>query len=155
MPQIGASVQPKLELFRNSGIYISVHPARTLLIIVLSLAWLPTVSHCKLEAVPGFEFLATCHGPAESAPAEQDADCDTDGCAPIESGQYLAGSKVPKAPKPALVPVVLMAALLPDNSLSRAGCDQPAFSPSPPELPRTWQFVCRTALPIRAPSAAS
>ncbi len=115
--------------------------------MVLALWGLATM-HCRLEAVPGMEFLKSCcftdsssHGPT---------DCESDGCSAVEDGKYRAEEQNASAPHPVLVATLLstaIEALLPELEAHPFTAAKP-----PPELPRSWQFSFRTALPPRAPS---
>jgi len=125
--------------------------AKSVAVLMLAL-WVPVTMHCGLESLTGSEFLSCCpHDDAESQPAHQDNDCETDSCATVESGFYKVEDD------PALTPALVLAVCF-------LGCDFLAEPPndstqqflpvssSPPELPRFWQFSYRTALPPRAPS---
>lgn len=114
--------------------------------------WLGATNHCKLEEIPGLNFLICCDH--EGAAPHQDNDCDTDGCAQVEEGLY----KTEDSKVAGLSPVLVLAICL------RLGSEEQAWPQSvladfltvaPPELPVTWQFSFRTALPPRAPSLVS
>lgn len=115
-------------------------------------AWLGVIMHCQLEAVPGFEFLACltetgCHN-------EPGSDHGDDGCCAAEKSEYKSNQSRQTLPAPNFVllcptPVLDFADALPDEV--SAGI----LTAAPPELPRCWQFVFRTASPPRAPSFAS
>lgn len=114
--------------------------------------WTTAMFHCQLEELPGFQFLA-CSDGADSAP-HQDADCKTDSCASVEGALYKTNnSKITVLPPAAVVvlEVFRIPAVDPDAGWIR---DQ-QFSVGSPELPVTWQFSLRTALPPRAPSLVS
>jgi hypothetical protein len=105
--------------------------------------------HCALEQVPGFEFLACCQH-ADKAP-HQDSDCDEDGCAVFESGFFQIEDNPVLTPPPALVLGAAEWRLLVEPLAEPV---RPILtSPSPPELPPSWQFIVRAALAPRAPSA--
>ncbi len=117
--------------------------------VVLLALWGLATSHCLLERLDGFEFLACCQH-ADKAPHE-DNDCDGDGCAVVESGLYLFEDN------PALMPgLVYLTALSPWDFVVELPVDfNPSLSAASPvssELPRFWQFHYRAALPPRAPS---
>lgn len=125
---------------------------RTALIILLALAWVPLTSHCKLESLPGWEFLR-CASEAPLTPEEGDP-CDEDGCCAVEFAKYQSSRQQEIAP-------VLLLGILPADPLGAldplhpvgAGLGIPTSLP--PELPVSWQFSLRAALPVRAPSLAS
>ena len=111
--------------------------------------------HCRLEVLPGFDFLSCCdHLDAPETPAHHDSDCGPDGCASVESGFYKISSPQTAPGKPLLA---LVAWVIPS-----ATADEPlplarlAGDPSaPPELPPAWRFALRTALSPRAPALVS
>ena len=133
----------------------SVNRLRTILTLLLALLWLPVTVHCRLESIPGIEFLSCClHAEPEQTQAHQDNDCETDGCATVESGLY----KQEDSPSEGLINPLLP---LPDCiswandevSASPITCATP--SSAPPELSVLWQFSLRAASQPRAPSSAS
>ena len=113
--------------------------------------WLGASNHCLLENIPALKFLV-CSPDGEAAP-HQNSDCEKDSCAAVEKAAF----KTEKADVVAASPMLLLAAPLLPATRTEAQLD-PSFEafPTPaPELPVTWQFISRTALPIRAPSIAS
>jgi hypothetical protein len=116
--------------------------------IVLALWALATV-HCDLEMVPGLAFLASCHQ-QETAP-EPENHCDGDACTVVESGFYRMEEAPVSLPAPELVFSLLPP--LPEVSCCAAGGALASPTDAPLELQTAWQFVFRTALPPRAPSA--
>jgi hypothetical protein len=125
---------------RKSGVLV--------LLVLMGLA----TNHCRLESLPGLEFLSCCqHQDAEKAPAHHEKDCATDGCEAVESGLYKMVDDATLAP---ILPV-LLASTGWERLVAPLEDSTPHFvpaSPAPPELPRFWQFHYRTALPPRAPS---
>jgi len=128
---------------------------KTILVMAVLAFWLPATNHCRLELIPGLEFLACCgHSEDEQAGEHHENECADDLCAQVEDGLYKAESNqvVVEAP-PASHLGVLPAALEQTPSPERAG---PArLDSSPPELSKTWQFSFRAAAPPRAPSLVS
>jgi hypothetical protein len=123
--------------------------------ILAALALLAMASHCKLEAVPGFEFLAClvesgCHGKEsshESAP--EDA-----ACCSVEKSEYRIEQFRITFPSPQLLAISSVPFLDLANALpAEVGIDLPTAAP--PGITASWQFSSRTALPARAPSLAS
>jgi len=119
--------------------------------VLLAFAWLPLTAHCRIETIPGFEWLA-CQsaGRTQSTPSSH---CDA-GCCSVESSSYKAHEGQPLQSD--LNFVLLFVNVLAELSVERpiefvAGLS----SDPPPELLTTWQFVSRAALPVRAPSIAS
>ena len=113
--------------------------------------WGLAAMHCKLEALPGLDFLKSCCF-VDSAPASP-RDCESDGCGTVEDGNYRAEEQNAAAPQPLLI-LALMSPLVEARLPELQAPPFPA-SESPPELPKIWQFSHRTALPPRAPSVAS
>ena len=90
-------------LFRRH--LLSVQIVKTVLVVLLALCWAAASNHCKLEHVPGLEFLV-CGEQAEDAP-HQDTSCDTDGCA-FETQLYKTENAQDSVP----APILLFTALL-------------------------------------------
>jgi hypothetical protein len=121
--------------------------AKAIVFVVLAL-WGLAAMHCKLEVLPGFDFLKSCCfvGSAPSSPKS----CEGDGCCAVENGSYLAEEQSAAAPQPLLIPA-LLPAVIEAPLLEFSGI---CFSESkaPPELSRFWQFSYRAARLARAPS---
>ncbi|MBI2950074.1 MAG: hypothetical protein HYY23_20770 [Verrucomicrobia bacterium] len=110
--------------------------------------WAPVSMHCKLELVPGLEFLQ-CE---TEAPAP--SDCDEDGCQVIESARYKVEENQPiVSPFVFVMTASLTVPPIEDSARRPERCA--TWTTAPPELPNTWQFVSRAALLPRAPSFAS
>jgi len=125
---------------------------RTLLTLGLVAVWPLVASHCKVEQLPGFQFLACVE--SDTGTTHQEGDCETDSCASLESGFYKTESGWLTVPPP----LALLSPFLTMLSLKGAGsipASSNALETAPPELPVSWQFSFRTALPVRAPSLAS
>jgi hypothetical protein len=115
--------------------------------LLLALWGLVTI-HCDLERATGLEILAWCH-PTEPV-SHQDNSCDGDACSVVESGFY----RIEEQPASVPLPQLVLSFVLP---LGEAPPPMPAthFEPlifPPPDLPRAWQFSCRTAARPRSPS---
>lgn len=125
---------------------------KTVLIVLLALVWAAASNHCKLEQIPGLEFLSCCVH--EDTGPHEDDDCATDGCATFENQLY----KTETARVSVAAPVLLFTAFLsplwvelsPPVPVNHVPPDA-----APTVLPRVWQFSYRTALPPRAPSLLS
>lgn len=124
---------------------------KTLLTLLLVAIWPLAMSHCKLEQLPGFAFLA-CATDADATHAE--TNCDTDNCASIESGLYKTEDTQQSVPAPPLVKSSFQTTTVLAETEPASGCTD-HFDPIAPELPKSWQFSFRTALPPRAPSFVS
>jgi len=123
---------------------------RTVLTVALVALWPLVTGHCRLEQLPGFAFLQC--GEAESTASHEDADCDTDGCAVVESGSYKTEDRTVCPPGPDLI---VVATFYPEPEPPPRSGFADFFTVAAPEFPVTWQFCLRTALPPRAPSAVS
>jgi hypothetical protein len=110
--------------------------------------WLAATQHCRLENLPGLGFLKCTTDTATSS------ECEGDGCCAVESAAYKPSDdqQVAAPPAPLLV-VLVVQEPRPDAPLGQACLETPTRLP--PELPQCWQFISRTALPVRAPSLAS
>ena len=141
-----------IEYFPLMTILTPVKPLRTLLTLLLVALWPLATSHCRLEQMPGFEFLA-CADETAAAPHQENG-CKTDSCASVESGFYKTEDGHQVVPPPPLAASAFRTEILLRLAPpATAGCF--VFDSIPPELPSTWQFASRTALPARAPSIAS
>lgn len=145
------SKNQKLHPTRVGRIHNPVNLWKRILAGALVVLWVPLTMHCRLESLPGMEFLVCC--PHEDASPHQDSDCDDDVCAAIESASYKTENNRVVVPTPVLAPALLLSIPLSLEVIPAA--NHIAFEASPPELPATWQFFFRTALPPRAPSFVS
>lgn len=109
------------------------------------------MSHCTLEQVRGFEFLACCDH--QSSAPHQDNDCEQDACSVVESGFYKASDHQDVTPGALLLLSSLL--LEPQTSALDESSNLEICGSAPAELPHIWQFCFRTALSPRAPSFAS
>lgn len=108
-------------------------------------------SHCHEEQNSELEFLACC---GNSPEGETHSSCGGT-CRIIETRQNKTEEKKRVAAPQPEVPRWLTAALI-TLDLSDSETDRGhAFADVPPEFPKCWQFLARTALPVRAPSLAS
>ena len=128
----------------------TVKLARTMLILLMALLWVPITAHCELESLPGLEFLR-CDSQSDHS-SEESKGCG-DQCCQVESGHYHIPRNQLTAPA-ALLLVTLD--LINDSQAAVSPVPCPGLqTASPPELRVTWQFISRAALPVRAPSLAS
>ena len=122
---------------------------RNIIFALAAFLWLPASAHCQLEAVPGLEFL---HCAADSDNSK--GDCKEDGCCSVEKSQYKSEQHGDAVLLPAFLPVDPMP--VPDMAHSLpADVSVGILTAAPPELPASWRFVSRAALPARAHSLAS
>ena len=128
-------------LFILSGVKL----LRSILAFGVLALWLVATHHCQLEDVPSLAFLRC------ASPAPTSSHCDGDSCQIVESGAY----KISETRAHVVAPLV--ARIAPAVVLENAATAErtTAFKTLPPELSQSWQFISRTALPIRAPSIVS
>jgi hypothetical protein len=117
--------------------------------LVFLVLWVPVTAHCSLEKVPGLEFLQCASDTAG------DSNCEGDSCQTIESGFYKISDNTCIVRVPAFYVILFT---VPSQTviqhLSAHPCPRTQSS-FPPDLPQSWQFISRTALPVRAPSIVS
>ena len=104
--------------------------------------------HCKLETIPGLEFLRC----ASDTPSS--SDCNGDECRAVEFGWYKVEDNQAFI-SAALTPVIVFQVILPVEHTPVEEAAVLRLTAALPEFPKTWQFSRRTALPPRAPSIAS
>lgn len=129
-----------------------VNRLKTIVAMVLLAAWLPASSHCLLEIaglIHGNDCHATVHG--HNHGAEEPGHDAADGNCQIEAGNYRLPKPGSFALSPDFMPCLLLSLAPPVSDLTASVPGFRANAP-PPELPVTWCFVWRTALPPRAPS---
>jgi hypothetical protein len=118
--------------------------------MVLLVVWMPATMCCALERA-GVPFFDKCCSDETGDGAPQPP-CTDKSCCLLEAGRYTAQITPPVAVMPldvALVPWALVDA--PQRPVPASDFSNLA----PPDLPVTWQFSFRTALPPRAPSFVS
>ena len=124
---------------------------KTVLILLLTLFWAAASNHCKLEQIPGLDFLA-CADHAQEAPSE-DKGCETDGCS-FEGQLYKVEKSQVSFSAPTFLFTFLLSPLFDELSAFKA-VSHALPDAAPVVLTRVWQFSYRTALPPRAPSLLS
>ena len=144
------SEKVKFEYVPPFCIVVRVRYLKTVAVFGFLAFWLAASNHCRLELIPCLSFLACCE-PGDGLPS-QDKDCETDGCAAVESGFYKTedGQASVSAPQPATLTLLLPLLLVQVPPATPVAPDV-----VPPELPVTWQFSFRAAAPPRAPSLVS
>src|SRR2546425_8686761 len=109
---------------------------RSVMAVVFAVLWAPLTAHCKLECLPGLEFL---HCPSDTPSS---SDCTGDGCQVAESGLYkLEDSQ--SAISFAIVFLLLTDALPATEQLSSSQLLPHYQTDSAPGPPRHWQFSFR------------
>jgi len=125
---------------------------RSIAALVLALIWLPATLHCGLKAAGWLESVETaCCADHDEAPGEQPAGCSHNTCGLVESGEYQPATHFLKVATSATVVCFSSLMEFVPETLRVPESDAPAEAESPPEIPRTWQFVARAALSPRAP----
>jgi len=129
---------------------------KAFLMLGLAIIWLPVSSHCLLiESSAALEFLACCtHTDTNAAPEHHADDCATDPCAVVEGAKYKSSFQRVTVP-PLATQVTFELPPLCDSSLISASGGLHQSGAALAQLPVTWQFSARTALPPRAPSLVS
>jgi hypothetical protein len=139
-----------LNVIRFYGIYIGVRSLRTMLTVLLAVAWLPLTAHCQLEGIAGLEVLQCS---SVTAVPSSDSHSDDTSCCGWEFSEY----RLPQSQPPVSAPLSVMVLAV----LVTVDCDLPAEvsagipTAAPSGSPKPWQFSLRAALPVRAPSIAS
>ena len=129
------------------GINLNVNRFRTVAAMLLLPIWVPISSHELLENW-GLIHIQASTGSGDSHDKDHDgADglCQLPGC----SFQI---QKFHPAVVSFLLPVAL--AVCPQDGVEAQACFA-LVNPSPPDIPVSWQFSFRAALPARAPSLIS
>jgi hypothetical protein len=127
---------------------------RAILAVVLALLWAPITSHCLLERTPGLEFLSCCqHEQGEQKAGHEQEDCSDDPCAVIERGFYKIQENQDAVPAPALIAAFLVDVVPEQGQVVRDARGEVLRAALPPlNLQASWQFSCRAAGPVRAPT---
>jgi hypothetical protein len=122
---------------------------KAMVALLLAMLYLPASAHCLLEQA---NWLPAGGGCCEESPVTDGSNTSScpDGCCPLEDAGYARGSgaaTIITAVQPCEIAVLL--AFTPKQALAVSP------EPSPPDLPKAWQFAFRTALPPRTPSFVS
>lgn len=118
----------------------------------MALLYMRASSNCLLEGAGFVEAVDCCieensHGQGAESPSGEY------GCCPIEYAVYSSfDSGLTELVIPPLDLAFLSAVLPPQVPVEISAVQQER---PPPDLPKSWQFVFRTALPPRAPSPNS
>jgi len=140
--------QIRVERGRLWVMCIGVNRWKAILSMLCLAVWLPATQHCNLENVPGLGFLRCAGDTAEQS------DCNGDSCDTIEKGSYKPSDNARVAPAPVLLAITVLLHLQVEPIHCESINSEVATLP-PPDLPKGWQFITRTAAPPRAPSFAS
>ncbi|ODU23830.1 MAG: hypothetical protein ABS95_03075 [Verrucomicrobia bacterium SCN 57-15] len=140
-----------IERFAHQAYLLHVQSLKTLFVLLLALAWVPMTAHCSIELNPGFGFLECA---TDASKGESKNHCGDTGCCTFENGAYKTETSKPTCPPVAFVALFYQLVLLEHQNSLRLEPTLLVLA-IPPELPQSWQFISRTALPVRAPSIAS
>lgn len=121
---------------------------KTVVTLLMLAVWPVASLHCKLETLPGLEFLR-CEVEENGA-----KNCQVDGCQTIEEASFKAPDSQNFIPAPVELPDVARILRLVEDA-SREGLPLVFLDRIPPELPSGWLFTLRAAQPPRAPSFVS
>jgi hypothetical protein len=123
-----------------------VRLAKNVFLLTFALFWAGVSAHCQWEKMPGMDFLQCAS--TETAASH----CEGDMCDGVEDGQF---SQIQQSPVASFDFVLVEINFLTifDTSSEQLTCIP--FDKALPVLPVCWQFVHRTALPVRAPSFVS
>ena len=148
-PELGRSQRLSLKHTGLAGSLPAVNRLHRMMALVMLAAWLPAASLCLAECA-GFIERGDCCADESGG----NADAAAHPCCFLASGSYKSDTHRPLVLAPDVFATARLASLIsiPPSS------DGLALSPpalSPPDLPVTWQFSFRAALPPRAPSLAS
>jgi hypothetical protein len=139
------------EQFLSLCILTTVSKLSQAVALTVMALWGLAAMHCKLEVLPGLDFLKSCCF-ADSSPSSS-KNCESDGCGAVEDGSYRAEEQNAAAPQPllilALISPVIEAPLPEISGVCFSDCK------AAPDLSRFWQFSYRAALPPRAPTFVS
>lgn len=127
-----------------------MNTVRILVTLVIAVLWAPITWHCKLENIPGLEFLRCASETSERS------GCDEDSCRPVESAAYKPSDDQAVHVAPGFG-VDFEAVSAPDFARSLTPDNLPdliSAPVSPPPRP-AWQVRWRVALPPRAPTVVS
>ncbi len=131
---------------------MTVQFLKTVFFVTASILWAVVSSHCQLEVIPAFQFLACVEEAEHHEEAESAPHCNDDACKNVEEGAYFFKQAQPTAAKVvAILPYILFA---PIEDHSKVLPEKTLIDNSP-QAPPSWHFVNRTALPVRAPSLVS
>ena len=118
------------------------------LFVLLFLAlWVPATGHCQWENVLTLETACGEH----ATTSEPSRDCCTSNCKALENGFIKSNPQTGADINVAILAAVFLLLEPPQTAVAPGE----HITSAPPELSPRWQFVHRTALPVRAPSLLS
>jgi hypothetical protein len=146
LPRSGAFAG--LNATRPCGIRFNVRWLNRIVALGLLLAWMPATSLCFIERAGWLANDDCCSSSSSKAPPNNTT------CCALASAGYKPHVYERLTPeRPGFVLATVFTFVGPHERVAEPA--SVAEAPSPPELPRSWQFSSRAALPPRAPSLAS
>jgi len=126
---------------------------KTVIAILLAFTYPLAAGYCLIEKT-GWVTPVDCCAETASPQHEEKEPCEGYGCCPIEYAVY-SSVDAGVVDVPALSTDLLFTAFI--LLTQPPVVETPPFSleRSPPDIPKSWQFFFRTALPPRAPSFLS
>lgn len=125
---------------------------KTIVATLLAFIYPLAAGYCLFEKIELVEAVDCCAETA-SHDHEEQAPCGGYGCCPIEYAVYSSfDSGITDLPTPPADVVFLTVVLLTELPVEVPVAQ---LERSPPDIPKSWQFAFRTALPPRAPSLIS
>jgi len=124
---------------------------KAMIALLLAMLYLPATAHCLLEQAAWLPAGGGCCEESPTADSSETSSCP-DGCCPLEDTGYPRAFGGSSTAFLASIQLYELAALV-DFTPKQALAVLP--QPSPPDLPKAWQFAFRAALPPRAPSFVS
>lgn len=111
--------------------------------------WLPATQHCKLENLPGFDFL---HCETDTP---GNSDCQGDSCDVVEHGAYKVPDNADLVVHPVFAPMLVEPAPVADEEPASFARPLALVFAVPQVSPGSWQFYSSLAVPVRGPSLLS
>jgi hypothetical protein len=134
---------PRLTRAGQCEFFAGVPRLRFIFALLLATLWLPATLHCALEEA-GMIGTAAC----DTGDTEH---CVQDNCATVEATHYRTSDILVTVTAPTLLVCLGLSEAIPAEAII-VPLVSPERSDCPLEVPRTWHFVVRAALPARAPS---
>ena len=125
---------------------------KTIVTVLVLAVWAACTGHCAIESLRGAGGLPCCNedgGQSDQAP-QAPGHCV---CGAIQAGGYVSQDSAISIPRPPDGFILLVVAPQPADAPTQPANVEPALSP--PRALEHWQFLFRTALPVRAPSLIS
>jgi hypothetical protein len=142
----------KLNVYCWENIYFTLTDLmRKGLVGAITLLWVLVSSHCVLESVPGVDLFSCA--PDIEHEADPSHGCDEE-CCPVEFADYQTQREPDRILSTGSFATLSTPALESHDGLI-PGPPLGIQSAAPPDFSRTWHFLQRSALPVRAPSLVS